>query len=87
MQPTASAGYLNIYLSNGGPTTKIFVNGKELTETAPVMKYPILAGNEATVRAFNPITLLSDEVKLKLKPGENKNIELILGRSNEQIKK
>ena len=87
MQPTAKAGYLNIYLSNGGPTTKIYVNGKELSEKAPVMKYPILAGTETIIKAYNPITKLSDEVKLNLQPGENKNIELILGRSSEQIKK
>lgn len=87
LQPTAKAGYLNIYLSNGGPTTKIYVNGKELSEKAPVMKYPILAGSETIIKAYNPITKLSDEMKLNLQPGENKNIELILGRSSEQIKK
>ncbi len=87
LQPTARAGYLNIYLSNGGPTTKLFVNGKELSETAPVMKYPILAGYDSIIRAYNPITQLSDEVTVKINPGENKNIELILGRAKEKIKK
>lgn len=87
LQPTTKAGYLNIYLSNGGPTTKIFVNGKELGEKAPVMKYPILAENEVLIKAFNPITQLSDEVTVKLQPGENKNIELILGRTKEPQKK
>jgi serine/threonine-protein kinase len=87
LQPTTKAGYLNIYLSNGGPTTKIYVNGKELAEKAPVMKYAILAENESVIKAYNPITELSDEVKIKLQPGESKNIELILGRSKEHIKK
>lgn len=87
LQPTARAGYLNIYLSNGGDSTKIYVNGKELSEKPPVKKYPILADTEAVIRAFNPFTELSDEVVIKLSPGENKNIELILGRSKDKLKK
>lgn len=87
LQPTARAGYLNIYLSNGGDSTKIYVNGQELSEKPPVKKYPILADTEAVVRAFNPFTELSDEVVIKLSPGENKNIELILGRTKDKLKK
>lgn len=87
LQPTARAGYLNIYLSNGGDSTKIYVNGKELSEKAPVKKYPILADTETIVRAFNPFTELSDEVVIKLTAGENKNIELILGRTKDKLKK
>lgn len=86
LQATSRAGYLNIYLSNGGPTTKIYVNGKELQEKAPITKYPIVADSDTSIKAYNPITQLSDEVRIKLKPGENKNIELILGRSNGQLK-
>jgi len=87
LQPTARAGYLNIYLSNGGDSTKIYVNGKELSEKPPVKKYPILADAETVIRAFNPFTELSDEVVIKLSPGENKNIELILGRTKDKLKK
>lgn len=81
LQPTAKAGYLNIYLSNGGPNTKISVNGKELTELPPVKKYPVVADKDVVIKAYNPITLLSDEQHLKLKPGDTQNVELILGRS------
>ncbi len=87
LQPAARAGYLNIYLSNGGEATKIYVNEKELAEKPPVMKYPIVADSIVAVRAFNPITELSDEVTVKLAPGENKNIELILGRSKDKLRK
>lgn len=87
LQPTARAGYLNIYLSNGGDSTKIYVNGKELSEKPPVKKYPIIADSKTTIRAFNPYTELSDEVEIKLSPGENKNIELILGRTKDKLKK
>lgn len=87
LQPTARAGYLNIYLSNGGDSTKIYVNGKELLEKPPVKKYPILADTETVIRAFNPFTELSDEVVIKLTAGENKNIELILGRTKDKLKK
>lgn len=87
LQPTARAGYLNIYLSNGGDSTKIYVNGKELSEKPPVKKYPIIADSQTIIRAFNPYTELSDEVVIKLSPGENKNIELILGRAKDKLKK
>lgn len=86
LQPTAKAGYLNIYLSNGGSNTKIYVNEKELVESTPVKKYPIVAEVETVVKAYNPITLLTDELHIKLKPGETKDIELILGRSKGKIK-
>jgi eukaryotic-like serine/threonine-protein kinase len=91
LQPTARAGYLNIYLSNGGEATKISVNGKELAEASPIKKYPILADTDTIVKAFNPITQLTDEQIVRIKPGQSKDIELILGRSKvkpkEQIKK
>lgn len=87
LQPTAKAGYLNIYLSNGSDSTKIYVNGKELSEKPPIKKYRVLADTEIVVRAFNPFTELSDEVVVKLAPGEPKNIELILGRTKDKIKK
>ncbi|MBC7420476.1 MAG: serine/threonine protein kinase [Bdellovibrio sp.] len=81
LQTAAQAAYLNIYLSNGGPNTKITVNGKELSEKIPVIKYPVIAQSDAIVTAYNPITKLSDEVRVKVKAGESRNVELILGRS------
>ncbi len=87
LQSAAQAAFLNIYLLNGGPSTKIYVNGKELTEKAPVMKYTVLANAESVIRAYNPITKQKDELRYKLRAGENKNVELILGRTPEVIRK
>lgn len=87
LQPTARASYLNIYLSNGGDSTKIYVNEKELEEKPPIKKYPILSNTETVVRAFNPYTNLTDEVVIKLNPGATKDIDLILGRTKDKLKK
>ncbi len=83
LQSAAQAAYLNIYLLNGGPSTKIYVNGKELSEKAPILKYTVLASAQAVVRAYNPITKQKDELRFTLQPGENKKVELILGRNPE----
>lgn len=87
LQTAAQAAFVNIYLLNGGPSTKIYVNGKELSEKAPVMKYTVLANADSVIQAYNPITKQKDELRLFLKPGENKNVELILGRTPEVHKK
>lgn len=87
LQPAAKAGYLNIYIANGGPSTKIYVNGKELAEKAPVMKYPIMADAQTIIKAYNPITQQKDEMKIILHPGESKSVDLILGRSQQVLKK
>ncbi|MBC7741767.1 MAG: serine/threonine protein kinase [Bdellovibrionaceae bacterium] len=87
LQPVAQAAYLNISVSNGGPNTNVFVNGKQLTEKMPVTRYPILASAPAVITAYNPITKLSDEVRITAKIGETKNVELILGRSQGNVKK
>ncbi len=87
LQSSAQAGYLNIYIANGGPSTKIYVNGQALTEKAPVIKYPIIANAEIIIKAYNPITQQKDELKVNLRAGENKSVELILGRNQEIRKK
>ncbi len=87
LQPASQAAYINIYLLNGGPSTKIYVNGKELSEKSPVMKYTVLANSDSVIRAYNPITKQKDELRMVLKPGESKNVELILGRLPETIRK
>lgn len=80
LQPAAQAGFVNISIANGGPSTIIYVNGKELSEKAPISKYSILADNESIIKAYNPITKQSDEIKVKVRTGESKSVELILGR-------
>lgn len=84
LQPAAQAAYINIFISNGGPNTKVYVNGNLLTEKLPVMRYPIMALKDTVIRAVNPITQLSDETQVRIRAGEIRNVELILGRSNTQ---
>lgn len=73
-------GYLNIKLTSNDSFTKISINGKELLEKAPILKYPIVAEKETIVSAFNPISKKYDEIRTTVKPGEVKDIDLILGR-------
>ncbi|MFZ3228671.1 MAG: serine/threonine-protein kinase [Pseudobdellovibrio sp.] len=80
LQVAAQTGFINISIANGGPSTIIYVNGKELSEKAPILKYSILANADTAIRAYNPITRQADELKVNVHSGENKNIELILGR-------
>lgn len=84
LQPSAQAAYVNIYISNGGPNTRILVDGKTLSEKFPVMRYPIVAAKDVVIRAENPITQLSDESRVRIRAGEVRNVELILGRSQPQ---
>lgn len=78
LQANAQPAYLNIRLAGTDSFTKIAINGKELLEKAPIMKYPVLADRETVVTAFNPISKKSDEIKITLKPGETKDIDLVL---------
>jgi serine/threonine protein kinase len=74
-------GYLNIKLVGGDSFTKVSIDGKELIEKAPILKYPVIADRQTVISAFNPITKLTDEIKISVKPGESKDIDLVLGRS------
>jgi serine/threonine-protein kinase len=74
-------GYLNIKLAGGDSFTKILINGKELIEKVPILKYPVVGGKETVVSAYNPITKLTDEVKITVEPNETRDIDLILGRT------
>ena len=72
--------YLNIKISGADSFTKISVNGTDLIERPPILKYPITANRETIISAFNPITKQSQEVKVRVKAGMTEDIELILGR-------
>ncbi|AGH96214.1 serine/threonine protein kinase [Pseudobdellovibrio exovorus] len=87
MQVAVATAYLNIKVSDGNSFTKISINGKELLEKPPILKYPIVAQKETVISAFNPITKLSDEVRINAKPGESVDIQLILGRRQPASKK
>lgn len=87
MQVAVSTAYLNIKVSDGNSFTKISINGKELLEKPPILKYPIVAQKETIITAFNPITKLSDEVRINAKAGESVDVQLVLGRRQPASKK
>jgi len=76
-----SPGFINIKLTGGDSFTKVSIDGKELIEKPPILKYPVVADRETIVSAYNPITKMTDQVKLSVKPGEAKDVELVLGRT------
>ncbi len=86
MQTSLSTAYLNINVADGNSFTKISINGKELLEKPPVIKYPIVAQKETIITAYNPITKLTDEVRVTVKPGEAMDVQLTLGRDQRRKK-
>lgn len=81
LQINVETAYLNIKISSTDSFTKITINGREVLEKAPILKYPIIADRETIVKAYNPFSKLSDEIVLKVKPGLVEDIELVLGRT------
>lgn len=82
LQPVPA--YLNIRMNGADSFTKISIDGKELLEKVPILKYPVVAEREVVVEAYNPISKLTDQVKITLKPGETKEVDLVLGRTQKQ---
>lgn len=80
LQINVETAYLNIKLASTDSFTKITINGREVLEKAPILKYPIIADRDTVVKAYNPFSKLSDEVLIKVKPGAVEDVELILGR-------
>lgn len=73
-------GYINIYVSNGGPNTILFLNGRRINERPPLKKYPVTANSEIVIKAENPITQLTDTQKILVLPNKTVDLEMILGR-------
>ena len=73
-------GYINIYVSNGGPNTILFLNGRRINERPPLKKYPVTANSEIVIKAENPITQLTDTQKIIVLPNKTVDLEMILGR-------
>jgi eukaryotic-like serine/threonine-protein kinase len=73
-------GYINIYVSNGGPNTILFLNGRRINERPPLKKYPVTANSEIIIKAENPITQLTDTQKILVLPNKTVDLEMILGR-------
>lgn len=69
-------GYLNITLVKENPKVEILINGKLLLEKPPLYMYPITAGKEITISAFDPVTKKSMEVKLVVAEGKTANVPL-----------
>ena len=78
MQSNVSTAYLNIKLSGADSFTKILINGNEILEKPPVLKYPIVAQREIVISAYNPITKLTAEKRITAKPDELVDVELTL---------
>lgn len=74
------AGYINIYVNNGGPNTILFINGRRINERPPLMKYSVTANQELVIKAENPITQLTDTQKVIVLPNKTVELEMILGR-------
>lgn len=87
MQASFATGYLNIEVIDSNSFTKISINEKELLERPPIVKYPVVAGKETLITAYNPITKLTDKVMITLKPNEIMNVKLILERTQRKKKK
>ena len=83
LQPMPKAAYLNINVQNGGLNPVVFVNGQRLTEKPPIKRYTVSADTEIIVSAINPVTQFKDQVKVKVGANIEKNIDLILGRSQQ----
>lgn len=84
LQSNQVPAYLNIKVSDANTFTKISINGKELLEKPPIVKYPIMAQKETVISAYNPITKQSDEITVNAKPGESVEVQLILGRKQKK---
>ena len=78
LQSNVSTAYLNIKLSGSDSFTKILINGKEILEKPPVVKYPIVAQRETVISAYNPITKLHAEKRITAQPDELVDVELTL---------
>lgn len=78
MQASQTTGYLNIRVTDGNSFTKISINGKELLEKAPIIKYPIVAQKETIITAYNPISKLKDEKTVSVNTGESVDVLLTL---------
>ena len=78
LQSNVTTAYLNIKLSGSDSFTKILINGKEILEKPPVVKYPIVAQRETVISAYNPITKLHAEKKITAQPDELVDVELTL---------
>lgn len=78
MQASRKLAYVNIRIIGANAATRIFVDGKELIEKAPVKMYPIFAGRETIVSAIDPKSNRFDEKKINLKAGAVTSLVLTL---------
>lgn len=69
-------GYINITLEKENPKVEILINGKLLLEKPPLYMYPITAGKEITISAFDPITKKTAEIKLIVAEGKTTDVPL-----------
>lgn len=76
MQASLTTGYLNIKVSDKNTFTRISINGTELLEKPPIIKYPIVAQKDTIISAYDPITRQKTEVSVNVKTGDTMDVQL-----------
>lgn len=71
-------GYININVINAGVDTLITINGVELKDRPPIMKYPVPSGQPIIIKALHPFSGTSAETSVMVGADEKKTIDLIL---------
>jgi serine/threonine protein kinase len=70
----ANFGYLDVEVQPA--TADIYINGQKLQEKSPLKRYPVPAGVNITVRAYNPYTNSSDQTTVMVKQDTVKPVHL-----------
>lgn len=68
--------YINVSVSGGAAA--IYVNGKKISDRAPVQKYPVIANTSIRVQAFNPSENVFTEKTVTLNPNTVTQVHLNL---------
>lgn len=71
-------GYININVINAGVDTLISINGVELKDRPPIMKYPVPSGQPVIIKALHPFSGTSAETSVMVGADEKKTVDLIL---------
>lgn len=71
-------GFLNISLATENPKIQILINGKVVFEKLPLYMYPVAAGKEVTITAYDPDTKISVQQKVIVISGKTIDVPLSL---------
>lgn len=73
--------YINIKLLEENPGIKIKVNGMQILDTPPIYMYPVAAGKETVITAYDPAT--QKQIEKKLIVDSEKSVDVILSLKSE----